>query len=87
LARARRCFRLAPAQGVTIAKTGFKSIDDYIAAQPAAAQEVLSRVRTILLEAIPGAEGAISYQTPALKPHGRAVIYFAGWKNHSRSTR
>ncbi len=69
-------------RGITMAKTDFKSIDDYIAAQPAAAQGVLKRVRSIIRKAAPGAEEVISYQIPSYKLHGGAAIYFAGWKHH-----
>jgi uncharacterized protein YdhG (YjbR/CyaY superfamily) len=65
-----------------MAKTDFKSVDDYIAAQPQALQRVLGRVRSTIRAALPRAEEAISYQIPAYKLGGRAVIYFAGWKQH-----
>jgi uncharacterized protein YdhG (YjbR/CyaY superfamily) len=65
-----------------MAKTNFKSIDQYIASQPKAAQSVLKRVRSTIRKAVPGAEEAISYQIPAFKLHGGAVLYFAGWKEH-----
>jgi uncharacterized protein YdhG (YjbR/CyaY superfamily) len=65
-----------------MAKTDFKSVDDYIEAQPAGVQAVLQRVRSCIRKAVPGAEEAISYQIPAYKRDGAAVIYFAGWKQH-----
>jgi uncharacterized protein YdhG (YjbR/CyaY superfamily) len=65
-----------------MAKTNYKSVDYYIAAQPEAAQAVLQRVRSIIRRAVPTAEEAISYQIPTYKLHGRAVIHFAGWKQH-----
>jgi uncharacterized protein YdhG (YjbR/CyaY superfamily) len=65
-----------------MAKTNFKSIDQYIASQPKAVQSVLKRVRSTIRKAVPGAEEAISYQIPAFKLHGGAVLYFAGWKEH-----
>jgi uncharacterized protein YdhG (YjbR/CyaY superfamily) len=65
-----------------MAKTDFKSIDQYIASQPKAAQGVLKRLQSIIRKAVPGAEEAISYQIPAFKVGGRAVLYFAGWKEH-----
>jgi len=68
--------------GSTMAKTNFKSVDEYMASQPAAVRRVLQRVRGAIREALPGAEEAISYQIPAYKLHGRAVLYFAGWKQH-----
>ena len=65
-----------------MAKTDFKSVDDYIASQPEAMQDILSRVRKAIREAVPGAEEMISYQIPAYKLHGRPVLYFAGWSQH-----
>jgi uncharacterized protein YdhG (YjbR/CyaY superfamily) len=65
-----------------MAKTDFKSVKEYIASQPKDAQRVLKRVRSTIRKAVPGAEEVISYQIPAYKLHGRAVIYFAGWRKH-----
>ena len=65
-----------------MAKTDFKSVDEYIASQPEQVQAVLERVRSTLRKALPGAEEVISYQIPAYKLHGDRVIYFAGWKQH-----
>ena len=65
-----------------MAKTDFKSVDEYIAAQPEQVQSVLQRVRGTLRKALPAAEEVISYQIPAYKLHGDRVIYFAGWKQH-----
>ena len=65
-----------------MAKTDFKSVDEYIASQPEAVQGVLERVRSTIRKAVPGAEEVISYQIPAYKLHGGPVLYFAGWKQH-----
>ena len=65
-----------------MAKTGFKSVDEYIASQPEATRGVLERVRRTIRKALPGAEEVISYQIPAYKLNGRTVIYFAGWRQH-----
>ena len=65
-----------------MAKTNFRSVDDYIASQPEATQTVLKRVRSIIRKALPAAEEVISYQIPAYKSRGQAVVYFAGWKQH-----
>src|SRR5512145_1273072 len=65
-----------------MAKTRFKSVYEYIAAQPKAAQTALKRVRSAIRKAVPGADEVISYQIPAYKLDGGAVIYFAGWKQH-----
>jgi uncharacterized protein YdhG (YjbR/CyaY superfamily) len=69
-------------QGMTMAKTDFTSVTEYISSQPVAVQRVLRRVRRTLRKALPRAEEVISYQIPTYKLHGRAVIYFAGWKQH-----
>ena len=63
-------------------KTNFQSVDDYIAAQPESTQDTLHRLHAILRKALPTAEEVISYQIPAYKIAGKAVIYFAGWKQH-----
>ncbi len=65
-----------------MAKTNFKSVDAYIAAQPEAARAVLERVRGAVRKALPDAEEAISYQIPAFKLGGKAVLFIAGWKQH-----
>ena len=63
-------------------RTNFKSVDEYIALQPDPVQNVLQRVRSIIRKSLPEAEEVISYQIPAYKLGGTAVIYFAGWKQH-----
>lgn len=60
----------------------FKSIDEYIAAQPAASQVALGRVRCAIRAAAWGAEEGISYKIPAYTLQGRVLLYFAGWKHH-----
>ena len=63
-------------------KSGFQSVEQYIASHPVGTQVVLQRVRQILGKAVPGAEEVISYQIAALEKDGECVIYFAGWKKH-----
>ena len=63
-------------------KTGFKSVDEYIASQPEAVQNVLERVRSTICKAVPGTEEVISYQIPTYKMNGRPVLHFAGWRQH-----
>ena len=65
-----------------MANTDFKSVDEYIASKPEAVRGILERVRSAIRKALPGADEVISYQIPAYKLQGRAVIYFAGWKQH-----
>jgi uncharacterized protein YdhG (YjbR/CyaY superfamily) len=65
-----------------MAKTDFKSVDEYIATHPPDVQAILKRVRSAIRKAVPNAEQAISYQIPTFKLHGSYVVYFAGWKQH-----
>src|SRR5258708_968414 len=62
---------------ITMAKTDFKSVDEYIASQPKAARVVLDRVRSTIRKAVPKAEEVISYQMPTYNMHGDRLIFFA----------
>jgi len=68
--------------GITMAKTDFKSVDEYIASQPDAVQGILGLVRSTIRKAVPGADEVISYRIPTYKLRGGAVLYFAGWRQH-----
>src|ERR1051326_8903521 len=65
-----------------MAKTDFKSVNEYIASKPQDVRTVLTRVRSVIRKAIPAAEETISYQIPVYKLNGVPVLYFAGWKAH-----
>lgn len=65
-----------------MARTDFKSVDEYIATHPEEVQAVLQCVRATIRRAVPGAEEGISYQIPTYKLNNRYVVYFAGWKRH-----
>lgn len=63
-------------------RTDVKTVDEYIACQPAEARGVLERVRRAIRRPLPGAEERISYGIPAYRLHGRSVLFFAGWREH-----
>jgi uncharacterized protein YdhG (YjbR/CyaY superfamily) len=63
-------------------RTKRHSLAAYLASQPKTTQAALKRVRSIIRKAMPRAEEAISYGIPTYKLDGRAVLYFAGWKEH-----
>lgn len=65
-----------------MATTSFSTVAEYLAAQPPASRRVLARVRSVIRKAVPRAVEGIAYQMPAYKLEGRAVVYFAGWKQH-----
>jgi uncharacterized protein YdhG (YjbR/CyaY superfamily) len=64
-----------------MAKTDFKTVDEYIATFPADVQAILETIRKTIREAVPEAEEVINYQIPAYKYHGW-VFYFSAYKNH-----
>jgi uncharacterized protein YdhG (YjbR/CyaY superfamily) len=65
-----------------MAKTNFKTVDEYLASKPKDVQTVLNLVRAAIRKAVPEAEELISYQIPMYKMNGGPVLYFAGWKEH-----
>jgi uncharacterized protein YdhG (YjbR/CyaY superfamily) len=65
-----------------MAKTDFKSVDDYIASQPEAVRDILGQVRSAIRKAAPGASEVISYKMPTYTLHGHRLLYFALWKQH-----
>jgi len=64
-----------------MAKTDFRSLDEYIGSFPKDVQDTLETVRRTIQRAVPEAEESISYQIPAFKFHG-PLVYFAAYKNH-----
>jgi len=65
-----------------MAKTDFKSVDEYIASRPKNAQVVLQRVRRLIRKAVPGAVEVISYQIPAFRVADGIVLFLGGWTRH-----
>jgi uncharacterized protein YdhG (YjbR/CyaY superfamily) len=65
-----------------MARTAFASVDEYISSQPGSVHAKLWLVRNTIQKALPRADEVISYNIPAYKLHGEAVLYFAGWKQH-----
>lgn len=62
-------------------KSGFSSIDEYIATFPEETQKILNEIRTTIKAAAPEAEEKISYQMPTFYLKGN-LIHFAAFKNH-----
>ncbi|XVJ65187.1 MAG: hypothetical protein HEQ40_03080 [Lacibacter sp.] len=63
-------------------KTNSTSVDDYIAAFPAATQQLLKRMRSIIRKTAPDAVESISYGMPAYKNNGKPLVYYAGYEQH-----
>lgn len=64
-----------------MAKTAFKTVDEYIRTFPKDVQASLEQIRQAIQKAVPAAEEVISYQIPAYKYHGW-VFYFSAHKKH-----
>lgn len=63
-----------------MAKTDYKSIDEYHSAYPDAVPR-MQQVRDIIHQVVPDVEEAISYQIPCFKYKGY-LIYYAAFPNH-----
>lgn len=64
-----------------MAKTDFKTTDDYIATFDGEDAEGLRAIRKAILSAVPEAEEKISYQIPAFHYHGW-IFYMSAHKSH-----
>ncbi len=65
-----------------MAKSDFKSVDEYIASQPEAVHGILERVRSAIRKAVPQAQEVISYNMPTYTLYGSRLLYFAVWTQH-----
>ncbi|CAM4399787.1 iron chaperone [Flavobacterium terrigena] len=62
-------------------KNDFKTIDEYIAIQPAEIAVLFEKVRATIKKVAPEATETISYAIPTFKLHGN-LVHFANFKNH-----
>ena len=62
-------------------KSGFNSIDDYIATFPEDTQKILKEIRAVIKAAAPEAVEKISYQMPTFFMNGN-LVHFAAFKKH-----
>jgi uncharacterized protein YdhG (YjbR/CyaY superfamily) len=62
-------------------RSGYQSIDEYIAAFPPEVQKILQELRAVIKAAAPDAVEKISYQIPTFYLNGN-LVHFAGYKNH-----
>ncbi|WP_276502054.1 iron chaperone [Terrimonas pollutisoli] len=60
----------------------FKTVQEYIAALPAATKGLMKDIRQTIRQIAPTAEEVISYNMPAFKLDGKGLICYAAWKEH-----
>lgn len=58
------------------------SVELYIASREEPVQQILKRIRTIILKHAKDAEESMAYGMPAYRLHGQPLVYFAAMKNH-----
>lgn len=58
------------------------AVDSYIANFPKATQEILNKIRALILENAPNAIESVNYGMPAYKTDDKPLVYFAAYKNH-----
>ena len=59
-----------------------KNVDAFIKSSPMETQPKLRELRAIVQATVPSAIESISYRMPMYKLNGRALVAFAGFKNH-----
>lgn len=64
-----------------MAKTDFKTIDEYQGTFPEVVQDRMQAIREIIHKVVAGAEETISYQIPCFKYNGY-LIYYSAYTNH-----
>ncbi len=64
-----------------MAKTDYKTIDQYHKAFPAEVQEKMESIRKIVHKVVPDVEETISYQIPCFKYKGY-LIYYSAYAKH-----
>lgn len=66
---------------IIMAKTDYKTIEEYHHAYPAEVQERMQAIRDVVHEVVPEVEEMISYQIPCFKYKGY-LIYYSAYTNH-----
>lgn len=57
-------------------------IEEYIQQFPESVQEILSKIRGLILTHAPDAEEKMAYGMPGYKLQGKPLVYFAAFKHH-----
>lgn len=60
----------------------YASVEAYLAAQSPSARARLRKVRSAVKKAVRGLEESVTYGIPTYESGGKAVVFFAAWKEH-----
>jgi uncharacterized protein YdhG (YjbR/CyaY superfamily) len=60
----------------------FRTVGEYIAAQPETARTRLEELRETIRQTAPQAEEVMSYNIPAFKYNGALLVWYAAFKRH-----
>jgi uncharacterized protein YdhG (YjbR/CyaY superfamily) len=60
----------------------YKNADEYIAQFPAKTQELLQKVRQVILNALPTATEKISYGIPTFVVNGKNIVHVGAYDSH-----
>jgi uncharacterized protein YdhG (YjbR/CyaY superfamily) len=58
------------------------TVDEYIDGFPEEVQEILRKIRSIVLEKAPDAVESMDYMMPAYKTYKKPLVYFAAFNKH-----
>jgi uncharacterized protein YdhG (YjbR/CyaY superfamily) len=57
-------------------------VEKYIEQFPENVQEILKKIRQLIIDLAPEAVESMAYGMPAYKTHKKPLVYFAAYKNH-----
>lgn len=57
-------------------------VEEYISKHSNEVQDILRKIRDIIVKCSPDASESISYGMPGYKLYGKPLVYFAAFKNH-----
>lgn len=69
--------------GRTAAPAPVPDVEAYFAAQPRRTRVALRKLREAIRSAAPGAVESFSYRMPGFKLDGKALVWYAGWAEHT----